>query len=187
LQQEKAGYCKYCGSNEVTDAQITKEYSKSKAFQPEGKIGFGAFSAGGSLSLGNREGSTFSYAAKYCNKCYNSDLNTILDPFKPLKVNCLSCQLPVIIPYSLSTQLKTHQYSGEEIIKLILYSEEKFEKIYKKWSRKGTNRCRRGRLGYEARMFLKQNIEITCWIIMDYLDNELVFRLIYGGGKIHCP
>jgi hypothetical protein len=78
-------------------------------------------------------------------------------------------------------------YECEGISQLITQNIDKLNKIQKEWSTTGQVPCKRGHVGYKIKLQLKNKVKIMCWVIMDIVEETLVYRLAYGGAKINCP
>ncbi len=176
--------CKFCGSYDIVDISITHQKSKTKKLEP--KLGIMKISA--SLgSLQSKKGSEYTMISKYCKKCLNIHVSDSFTQSEPLELFSESANKKIVIPYTLAVHLKSMRYQISDLQKLAYELGKKFDKMYKKWSKKGLNPCKSNRMGYKIKLQLKQETVIMCWVIIDMIENKIVYRLSYGGGNITCP
>lgn len=176
-------FCKYCGSDRITDVKVTNHLSRTKMLEPS--VGFSEIKLSlGSLSKKNVQ--DYTYDSTLCQTCINIHVIDQSDIVHPFEIQSSNNQTSIIIPYTLQVQLKNLQYQEDEIIKLIHGVRIKLDKIHKRWSKRGHNPCKRGNMGYKLSLKLKRGTKINPYVIVDRIQDRIVFRLCYGGGKVDC-
>jgi hypothetical protein len=180
-------FCRYCGSHDIINVKITTNAGSTKTFEPNIDLaGLGASVSMGSIS--RKKDVMITYPTKLCRKCLNIHVADPSLATKPVTVKSSLSQTSIVIPFTLSLHLKTLEYEPQDITTLVANIREKLDRIYlKKYSKSGINPCKKGRMGYKLKLMLKRRIKILCWVIIDAVGNEIVYRLCYGGGKVQCP
>jgi len=176
--------CKFCGSKDITDVRISYHKTKTKKFEP--KLGIEKISA--SLgSLQSKKDSEYTMISKYCKTCLNIHVSESSTQSKPIELFSYSTSKKIVIPYTLAGHLKSVSYQTSDLQKLAYNLSKKLDKMYKGWLKKGLNPCKCNRMGYKIKLKLKQGTVIMCWVIIDMIENKVVYRLSYGGGNVTCP
>jgi len=185
LSQSRQWFCKYCGSNRITDVKVTNHLSRTKMFEPSAGMHDVKLSLG---SLSKKKGQDYTFDSTLCHTCNHIHVVDQLGMSMPVEIQQSNNPISVIVPYTVQVQLKTLEYEEDEIIRLIHSQRKKLGKIHKRWSKRGGhNPCKRGNMGYKISLKLKRGTPIPCYVIVDRIQDRTVFRLCYGGGKTECP
>ena len=178
-----SNFCKFCGSTNLKTIKNPISSIKEKNF----KLGVtydGLIPLGVSASW--KKGSETSYNTAFCVTCRNLDATNSTNPTRPLIIPPNYLNKHIVIPHLLCTHL-TNNYDDAKIKGTIMSISDNLEKIYNKWSQSGVNPCKYDHVGKKIIIRLKFRVSITCWVIVDSVQDRIYLRLSYGGNKIICP
>lgn len=181
-KQTDVEFCMFCGSIDIVNVKVSEDAEKSKGVNPNLSVG------GHGISIGHFEtakGSSVSFDSKRCRKCLNVNVIDSTNPSEPMIIDMQSYE--IVIPFSLFNVLDLIQIkSVKDILNLINNYIIDITKHSKNYFKKGINPCRKNRVGYKLKIEINA-YTIFCWVIVDIVDNKLIYRLSYGGLNIRCP
>lgn len=176
--------CRFCGSDNLTNIRVNLKKTSTNQLKPE--VSYKKIK--GSLgSITRKKESETNYITKFCTTCRNIDAINEINPTPPLEAYNSDLEKWIVIPYMLSTHLKSIKYDEVEIAKLLNCIKNCLEKIYNSWSIDGLNPCKSEHMGKKIIIPLKHGVGIMCWVIVESITNKIYLRLSYGGNKIRCP
>ena len=106
-------------------------------------------------------------------------------PIHYISLNPKVCVIPVI-PHGLIVQLKHHCYYEADVHDLLKDLKDKLERCYNVRSSENRNTCKDNKIGHRI-TFSIGNLTVSCWVIVDILEDRIALRLSYAGGEVICP
>jgi hypothetical protein len=189
MAKQKNQFCKFCGSQEIRYVKSNSGLTVDKMIDPQ--VGIVDPNSGMNFNV-----KIFSWTkgkkkellvkTNQCRVCRNIDVvdNTVSN--HPITLISSAHNTGVVIPFILERLFHNNQYTEREIAVLVNELRDRLGSIYKSWTKKGINPCRGNHVGKKIKIALTNGMMTWCWVIVDTLDRDIVFRLTYGGRDIEC-
>ena len=175
------GYCKFCGGKNLREIPVVRQTKDITKKEVIGSIP----NFIGRFSKTKDDGLQYSIQEICCETCLNYNVHTAN---KPLTVEIINDNKQnVIIPETMINVLKQSSILDSEIETGIHRLKSKLDKIYSKYVKNGgRNTCKNYKMGEEVIFSFPHLEPFPCWVIIDFINSILHFRLTVGGKEILC-
>jgi hypothetical protein len=172
-------YCKFCGSTEVKTIRETTTNNQGKSLR---------VSIVPNLvdeAISNHSTDQIEYSNTYCDTCKKTSAAGNNAPFVII-IKVREIYFHFLLPYTLIELFRGFNINESRLKRMLENMTISIDRIFRKYTRSGTNPCKRYKIGYKKVLNLNGQ-RIYVWILLSNLNNgRKLVRFVYGGGKSFC-
>lgn len=173
-------YCKYCGSSDLVGIVLHKDSSMLPR-----AIGVTVSGIGGTYRGSHGSRNSIDYPSYYCKKCRKTEAESSVSPSVAQLFDNNGNIINITLPEAILALFNSMQMKGKDIKNSIQGLERRLKQIFKKYQRTGENPCKKGKIGYKARMKVPScNVDIYVLVDNSGIGKEVSF--VYDGGRSFC-